>query len=149
MHMLACQWRNHHDATVTLWLWESLSLHLSWHLFLSLIPIYFLAALKKMKKAKGSGNKEPELFGCWAAEWQKSVWGLTPSLPELCGPIVAERRCQKCEQCQWAQCWFKWAIQGMEAVKIKGLSLIHTVIGHNLLFCCILQEWLRFFALWN
>ena len=45
---------------------------------------------------------------------------------------------KKCEQCQWAQRWVKWAIQRTDAVKIEDQSFVHNVMQHNTLVCRVL-----------
>lgn len=99
-------------------------------------------------KSWSDRDKEPttasELFGCFQKGWvKKKCIRLNPVSSWALRAEWQTDRAKKCEQCQWAQRWFKWAIQRTEAVKIKGLSLIYSVIWHNMLFCSVLKEWLK------
>lgn len=79
-------------------------------------------------KSWSDRDKEPttasELFGCFQKGWvKKKCIRLNPVSSWALRTEWQTDRAKKCEQCQWAQRWFKWAIQRTEAVKIKVWAL--------------------------
>lgn len=111
-------------------LWGSLCPpRLSRRPYLSLLLIYFSADLK----SRSDRDKEPttasELFGCFQSGWikkkgKKSVFRINPVSSWTLRTEWQTDGAKKCEQCQWAQCWFKWAIQGgRRQLKLKVWAL--------------------------
>ncbi len=132
------------------WEWVSvLSLVLT---AVSLSTAYlFLGVFQKTKADLTETKSQQQPQSCLAAfrvpQWKK-CFRLNPVSSWTLWTEWQTDGAKKCEQCQCAQRWFKWAIQRTEAVKIKGLSLIHSVIQHNTLFCSVLTRVIKvFFAI--
>lgn len=148
MHTLACQW-----LIITPWLCvfgsESLSSH-SVSTAVSLSAAHVLLGVFQKTKSRSKQRQR-------ANDSLRTVWLLSERLSEKkkcfrVNPVSSwtvrtewqADGAKKCEQCQWAQREL-WAIQRTEAVKIKGLSLIHSVIRHNALFCSVFTRVIKVF----
>lgn len=121
-HMHARQWHVHGDVIITLWLcfWEWVSSHLSWQLYLPLLLIYFSEDFKSRSNRVREPAAASELFGCFQRGWMnKKCFRLNPVSSWTLRTEWQTDGAKKCEQCQWAQGWFKGAIQRTQAVKMK------------------------------
>lgn len=129
-----CQWHVHGDVNITLWLRVSVREPLSSPLVqtaISLTASYlFLCGFKKPIWQRQRANNS--LWIVWLLskrlnkkkKEKKSVFRINPVSSWTLRTEWQTDGAKKCEQCQWAQCWFKWAIQGgRRQLKLKVWAL--------------------------